>query len=74
MTSYLVAMAVMVVVLAAWVGIQIGWRKICGEPGADPDVLALRMKCHNCECEETSDPDSTACSRRRAHERDDETD
>ena len=73
MASYLLAMAVMVLVLAAWVAVQIGWRKVMGNVGADPDVLAIRMSCHGCECDDKSDSDSTECSRRRANDRDDET-
>jgi hypothetical protein len=73
MASYLLAMAVMVLVLAAWVGTQIAWRKVMGDVGEDPDVLALRMQCHGCECDDKTDSDSTDCSRRRANEPDHET-
>jgi len=52
MASYALAIAAMVVVLAAWVGVQIAWRKAFPGVGCDPDVLAIRMGCSGCKCQE----------------------
>ena len=50
MASYALALAAMVVMLVVWVGVQLAWRKVFPGVGCDPDVLAGRMRCHNCDC------------------------
>ena len=46
--DYLSAAAFLVLILAVWVAVQIGWRRIFGRTGPDPDVLAGRMGCGGC--------------------------
>jgi hypothetical protein len=43
--SYLTAVAFLVPVLALWAVVQIGWRRVFGRAGSDPDVLAGRKGC-----------------------------
>jgi hypothetical protein len=43
--SYLIAAAFLMLILSFWVLVQIGWRRVFGCRGADPDVLAGRMSC-----------------------------
>ena len=50
--SYLTAVLALAAVLAAWVGIQIAWRKVFPEAGCDPDALAGRSGCHGCQEDE----------------------
>jgi hypothetical protein len=46
--SYLIAAAFMILILSVWVLVQIGWRRVFGRTGPDPDVLAGRMGCGGC--------------------------
>jgi hypothetical protein len=48
LASYLIAAVFMVLILYAWVLVQIGWRRVFGRTGPDPDVLAGRMGCGGC--------------------------
>ena len=45
LASYLIAAALLVLILTVWVLVQIGWRRVFGRTGPDPDVLAERMGC-----------------------------
>ena len=48
LVSYLVAAAFIALILTVWVLVQIGWGKVFGRRGADPDVLAGRLGCGGC--------------------------
>jgi len=48
LASYLIAAAFLILILAVWVGVQIGWRRVFDPSGPDPDVLAGRMGCGGC--------------------------
>ena len=53
MTYHLLAIAGLIGVLLAWVGVQLAWKKVFPGVGSDPDVLAGRMGCnHGCDCQE----------------------
>jgi hypothetical protein len=43
--SYLIAAVFLVLILSAWVVVQIGWRRVFAPNVTDPDVLAGRMGC-----------------------------
>jgi hypothetical protein len=51
--SYLTGLAAILVILLAWVGVQLAWRRAF-PAGCDPDALAGRSGCHGCakRCEE----------------------
>jgi hypothetical protein len=44
-SNYLIATVFLVLILALWVAVQIGWRGVFNRRGGDPDVLAGRMGC-----------------------------
>jgi hypothetical protein len=48
LASYLIAAVVLALVLCVWVLVQLGWRRVFGRTGPDPDVLAGRMGCGGC--------------------------
>jgi len=48
LASYLTAAAFLIPILAVWTTVQIGWRRVFGRSGPDPDVLAGRMGCGGC--------------------------
>jgi len=45
LASYLIAAGFLILILAGWVVVQLGWRRVFGRSGPDPDVLAGRMGC-----------------------------
>jgi len=45
---YLIAAVFLVSILVLWVWVQVGWRRVFGRRGGDPDVLAGRMGCGGC--------------------------
>jgi hypothetical protein len=49
--SYLIGLVAIVVMAVAWVWVQGAWRKTFPGASCDPDVLASRMGCHGCDCE-----------------------
>lgn len=57
--SYLIGIGAILALLAIWVAVQIGWRKVFADVWSDPDALAGRMGCHGCSCE-------TVCERKAA--------
>jgi hypothetical protein len=59
MTHHVLAIALLVLVLAAWVGVQGAWRRAFPGACSDPDVLAARRGCQGCDS-------ADACERRHA--------
>lgn len=53
-TSYATGVAVTVLVVLAWLLVQVGWRRVFAGVSRDPDALAGRIGCHGCS-EETAD-------------------
>jgi hypothetical protein len=57
LTPYLVAALAMAVLTAAWLAVQVAWRRTFPEASADPDPLSERMGCGGCgrapHCERT---------------------
>jgi len=48
LANYLIAAVFLILILVLWTVVQIGWRRVFGRTGADPDVLAGRMGCGGC--------------------------
>ena len=60
MASHLLAIAVLILVLVAWVGVQLAWKRAFPGVGTDPDILAGRMGCshgHDCPDDKEGNPD-----------------
>ncbi len=55
-SSYALGIAAVAVVAAAWVGVQLAWRRVFPDACADPDALAGRIGCHGCSDTETCEP------------------
>ncbi len=49
LVSYGVGLAGVALVMAAWLGVQVAWRRAFPEASADPDALAGRLGCHGRE-------------------------
>ena len=49
MQSYIVGLAGVALIAAAWLTVQFAWRRAFPEPRADPDVLAGRTGCSGCK-------------------------
>ncbi|MBI1352873.1 MAG: hypothetical protein GC160_00905 [Acidobacteria bacterium] len=50
LATYATAIAVVVLLLFAWVAIQSAWGRRFPETDSDPDVLARRLDCAGCGC------------------------
>ena len=61
MASYALGVAIIVLVMVAWVGVQLAWKRCFPGVWADPDALAGRMGCHGCEYQEKTGGDPTCC-------------
>ncbi len=48
--SYLIGIAVIVLIMLAWVWIQARWRETFADEITEEDVLAERRSCGNCGC------------------------
>ena len=60
LSAYLTAVTGMVVISCAWLAVQRLWQKYFPENGGDdPDALAGRSGCHNCDCGPTGRERST---------------
>lgn len=59
MSHHVLAIALLALALAAWVGVQAAWRRTFPGACSDPDVLAARRGCTGCDSAET-------CERRDA--------
>ena len=46
--QYILGVGALLVLLAAWIGVQRAWRRAFPGFGDDPDVLAGRSGCHGC--------------------------
>ncbi|PIE01113.1 MAG: hypothetical protein CSA81_12720 [Acidobacteria bacterium] len=53
MTSYLMAIGILVGMMIIWGLVQILWMKSFPEYRSDVDALALREDCHGCENKES---------------------
>ena len=52
-TSVLTGLFALCALLAAWVTVQLAWRRAFPDAGDDPDALAGRLSCHGlCEAKE----------------------
>jgi hypothetical protein len=49
LTSYLVGLAGIALLLAAWLAVQLAWRRVFPDAAGDVDGLAGRMGCHGCD-------------------------
>lgn len=47
--TYATGLTAIVVLAAAWVAVQIGWRRAFPQAGTDPDALAGRPGCGGCD-------------------------
>ena len=64
MASNLLAIAILIVVLVAWVGVQMAWKKSFPGVSTDPDILAGRMGCsHGSDCQDDKTGDSDCCDK-----------
>jgi len=52
-TSYIVGLAGVAVIAAAWLTVQFAWSRAFPEPRTDPDVLAGRTGCSGCKSPST---------------------
>ena len=50
LTSYAIGLTGIVMLCAAWLAVQLAWRRVFPEASGDPDALAGRMGCHGCDC------------------------
>ncbi len=48
LTSYVVGLAGIALLLAAWLAVQLAWRRAFPDAAGDPDGLAGRLGCHGC--------------------------
>ena len=46
LTSVATGLIALCGILAAWVSVQLAWRRVFPDAGADPDALAGRLGCH----------------------------
>jgi len=51
--SYLTGIGVVAGLAAAWVAVQVAWRRAFPGPEPDADALAGRLGCHGCACGKT---------------------
>ena len=63
LASYATGIGALVIVLVAWVGIQIAWRKVFPGVCTDPDVLAERTGCQRSACSGACESSFTDCDR-----------
>ena len=50
LSSYAVGVAGVALVAAAWLGVQLAWRRVFRAGSAESDALAGRTACHGCGC------------------------
>jgi len=50
LTSYAIGLATIATLCAAWLGVQLAWRRVFPDTSGDPDALAGRLGCHGCGC------------------------
>ena len=50
LTSYAIGLGAIAILCAAWLAIQLAWRRAFPDPLGDPDALAGRLGCHGCNC------------------------
>ena len=61
LTSYVTAVVATVVVVMAWLLVQVAWRRVFAGGLRDPDALAGRIGCHGCSDESGDCEMSEAC-------------
>jgi hypothetical protein len=52
LTSYVVGLAGIALLLAAWLAVQLAWRRAFPDAAGDADALAGRLGCHGCDAVE----------------------
>jgi len=57
LTSYAIGLSAIVMLCAAWLAVQLAWRRVFPDASDDPDALAGRLGCHGCGC-------TTVCEKR----------
>ena len=57
--NHALALVALAALTAAWLAVQLAWRRAFPAEGGDPDALAGRLGCHGCRCEQP-------CERRAA--------
>jgi hypothetical protein len=50
LTSYAIGLAAIATLCAAWLAVQLAWRRVFPDASGDPDALAGRLGCHACDC------------------------
>ena len=65
--DYATGVAAAIGLAVGWVLVQTAWTKVFPGAGTEPDALARRGGCRNCDCRRTNacEPEST---RRSSHE------
>ena len=64
MASDLIAIAILILVLVAWVSVQMAWKRSFPGVSTDPDILAGRMGCsHGCDCQDDDKGDPDCCDK-----------
>ena len=64
LSSYIVGLAGVAIIAAAWLTVQFAWRRSFPEPRADPDVLAGRKRCHGFSDPTTCKQEDSRCNDR----------
>ena len=58
---YLIGIGSVLLLFAAWIGVQRAWRRSFSDFGADPDALAGRSGCRGCVDPSSCNPTNGAC-------------
>jgi hypothetical protein len=57
LSTYAIALGTIAILCAAWLAVQLAWRRAFPDASGDPDALAGRLGCHGCGC-------TTVCEKR----------
>ena len=70
MSTHLIAIVILAAIAAAWVGVQVAWKRAFSDAHSDPDALAGRMGCGGgCKSDSTSCSSKLTCESRDREER-----
>lgn len=50
LSTYGIALSIIVMLCVAWLTVQLAWRRVFPDASGDPDALAGRLGCHGCGC------------------------